>query len=54
MAKKHIENLVNITIHKRNANENHNRTNRLTDLENKVMVSNGEWKAGRNRRGVWD
>ena len=55
MANKHIENLVvNITIHKRNANQNHNKTNRLTDLENKVMVSNGEWEAGRNKTGLWD
>ena len=43
MANKHVENLVNITIDKRNANQNHNKTNRLTDLENKLMVSNGEW-----------
>lgn len=53
MANKHIENLfVNITFHKRNANQNHNKTNILTDLENKVMVSNGEWKQEEQDRAM--
>ena len=28
--------------------------NRLTDRENQLVVTRGEWEGGRNKLGVWD
>ena len=46
--------ITNIWNLKNNTNESIHKTNRFTDIENKLMVTKAEGEGGREKLGAWN